>query len=95
MSYNRIREEDIFMSAHAEERAWERGFTLNDIADLLSCPHVEYEGDPRYGAGRTVHAFDEVRIVTGLIGPDRCVDVITIMWRIHDSDAAPDLGRAA
>lgn len=78
-------EEDVVFSGHAEERAWERGFTATDVAELLSTPHETFPGDPRLGPDRRVHQFDEVRIVTGDVWPDGSIDVITVMHRTFGS----------
>ncbi len=74
-------EKDIFFSGHAEDRAWERGFTAKDVAELLSTPHQTFPGDPQLGSDRWVHQFDDVRFVTGDVWSDGSIDVITVMHR--------------
>lgn len=79
-------EEDLFFSSHAEDRAWERGFTAKDVAELLSTPHQTFPGDPRLGTGRTVHQFEGVRFITGDVWPDGSIDIITVMHRTFGPD---------
>jgi hypothetical protein len=88
-------EAQLAFSAHAEGRLWERGFSPEDVADLLARPHITFDGDPRHGLGRVVHAFDEARIVTSQVQPDGRIHVITVMWRNFGSDAARCTRRAA
>jgi len=86
VGWDRFDEDDIWLTGHAEDRAWERGFTAADVAELLSTPHETFPGDPRLGSGKWVHQYPEVRLVTGEVWTDGSIDIITVMWREFEED---------
>lgn len=88
MNQTSVVQAELTFSSHAEHRLRERGFAVHEVAELLAVPHIQYEGDPRHGLGRVVHAFDDIRIVTGVVLPDQPIDVITVMWRHSNASAA-------
>jgi hypothetical protein len=78
----------VRFSAHAECRARERRISLEEVADIVLHPDICHPGARGHEAGRLIYKRGDVRVVTNEVPDDGVLDVISVMRRWSEVEAA-------